>query len=89
MALRQGVAELTLRVYVMFTLGDLRMSITVKAAWDPEGCVECIENSNLPGLHTGAETRKRFAKSFRAQSRICLRAAGTARSYSRVKSRDA
>jgi hypothetical protein len=32
------------------------MTITVKAAWDPEAGVWYIEQSNLPGLHIEAET---------------------------------
>ena len=32
------------------------MTITVKAAWDPEAAIWYIENSNLPGLHIEAET---------------------------------
>ena len=32
------------------------MTITVKAAWDPEAAIWYIEHSNLPGLHIEAET---------------------------------
>jgi len=32
------------------------MTITVKAAWDPEALVWYIEHSSLPGLHIEAET---------------------------------
>ena len=56
-AVRQGVAELILHVYVMFTLGDLRMSITVKAAWDPDpGAKDCT----LLRVATGNQERAQF-----------------------------
>jgi hypothetical protein len=50
------------------------MTVTVKAAWDPEACVWYIEQSNLPGLHIEAETAAELYNKLPEQSKICLKA---------------